>query len=320
MKKSIAIGLLVTLLGFGVQAQQRAQYSQYMINQYVLNPAVGGSYDYAHIVAGYRNQWVGQFAGASPVTYYISGHTPIGRGSKKPHPYRNKHAGFHALGGQAYVDQTGPTSRMGALASYTYNERLYGDWRAALGAFVGVQQFSINLKPTDFAEAEDVGTQSTIVPDGSLGLWVYNKHVYFGATMAQLFQSRLNVEVRDSQGDKVNKLANHYFITGGIKLDVAHDWAVIPSIMLKYNHPAPLSMDINTKIRYRDMLWAGVSYRNFDSFTFLCGVLIAKQLEFGYSYDYTVSKIAKVSTNSHEIILGWRLWPRIRLDCPSNFW
>src|SRR5687768_13527274 len=105
MKKVIVAGFLFTLIGFISVAQQRAQYSQYMINQYVLNPALTGTYDYAHIVAGYRNQWVGAFDGAAPVTYYLTGHTSIGRGSKKPHPYRNKHAGYHSAGGMLYNDQ-----------------------------------------------------------------------------------------------------------------------------------------------------------------------------------------------------------------------
>ncbi len=328
MKKVIVV-IVFALLGLKVGAQQMPQYSQYMINQYVLNPAVTGTYDYAHVLAGYRNQWVGAFhnpngGNDNPVTYYLSGHTSIARGNLKPHPYRNKHNSYHGVGGMAYQDQTGPTSHLGVLGSYAYNTRLTGSWRMSMGVFLGFQQYTIDGNKLNFHEQEDIGVQRKIVPDGSAGIWLYNKNIYFGASVAQLFQSKLDIQTVNPDGSvqPVGKLANHYYITSGIKLDVAHDWDIVPSFLIKYNRPAPISIDLNAKIRYRNMLWFGASYRNLDSFVFLCGIVIGKNggFEFGYSYDMTVSKIHRITAGSHEIVLGMRLWPRVRLDCPSNFW
>jgi len=326
MKKAIGV-VLVAFLGNAALAQQMPQYSQYMINQYVLNPAVTGTYDYAHILAGYRNQWVGAFNNPNggtdaPITYYLSGHTSIGRGNTKPHPFRNRHNAYHGVGGMVYQDQTGPTSHLGALASYAYNTRLTGDWRLAMGVFLGFQQYTLDGSKLNFHEAEDYGTQRKIVPDGSIGLWAYNKYMYVGASVNQIFQSKLNFPTVNSDGSVINngKLANHYYVTSGIKLYLSHDWALVPSVMLKYNLPAPLSVDLNAKFRYKDMIWFGASYRNLDSFVFLAGIVIGQNFEFGYSYDLTVSKIKSYTAGSHEIVLGLRLWPRVRLDCPSNFW
>ncbi len=325
MKKAIAVGFLVTLWYSSVQAQQKAQYSQYMINQYVLNPALTGASDYGHIVAGYRNQWTtstGAFDGALPKTYYISGHSSIGRGSKKPHPYRNKHMGYHGVGGMVSNDQTGPTSRLGILGSYAYNERLSGSWRISLGISAGVQQYTLNGPSLEFADSEPMNTQRKWVPDGNIGGWVYNKHFYAGAAVAQIFQSRLGFDIPVGNGstDKISKLANHYFFTTGIKLDVSKDWAIIPSVMMKFNNPAPVSLDINAKVRYKDMIWLGTSYRNKDAFAFLFGVVLNSQFEFGYSYDLTVSQIKNYTNGSHEFMLGYRIWPRARIGSPSDFW
>ena len=60
-------------------AQQRPQYSQYMLNNYLLNPALTGIEDYADVRFGHRQQWVG-LEGA-PVTYYVSAHMPVGKAS-----------------------------------------------------------------------------------------------------------------------------------------------------------------------------------------------------------------------------------------------
>jgi type IX secretion system PorP/SprF family membrane protein len=323
MKKVITVGFLIAILGLVAKAQQKAQYSQYMINQFVLNPAVTGTSDYGHITAGYRNQWAGAFQGDAPRTYYIAGHTAIGRYNGKPHPYRNKHEGYHAAGGMAYNDVTGPTSRLGILGSYAYNERLSGYWRIALGISAGVQQFTLNTDKLVFADPEAISTQRKWVPDGNIGIWIYNRHFYVGGAVQQIFQSKLNFEIPDGidSKTKISKLSNHYFITSGIKLDVAPDWAVIPSFMLKFNKPAPVSADINTKIRYKDMLWLGASYRALDAVSVLCGFVISNTLEFSYSYDLTTSKIKSYAqSGTHEFVLGYRLWPNAKIESPSDFW
>ncbi|MBK8615138.1 MAG: type IX secretion system membrane protein PorP/SprF [Flavobacteriales bacterium] len=54
------------------RAQQIAQYTQYVFNQFSVNPAVAGSKDCLDVRLGFRQQWVG-FPGA-PVTAWASLH------------------------------------------------------------------------------------------------------------------------------------------------------------------------------------------------------------------------------------------------------
>src|ERR1700761_3787768 len=58
-------------------AQQRPQYTQYVFNNYLLNPAVSGIENYTDVKAGYRSQWTG-LEGA-PVTSYITINAPLGQ-------------------------------------------------------------------------------------------------------------------------------------------------------------------------------------------------------------------------------------------------
>ena len=50
--------LLALWVAAGASAQQRAQYSQYMLNPFVLNPAVAGLEDFIDVRMGYRAQSV----------------------------------------------------------------------------------------------------------------------------------------------------------------------------------------------------------------------------------------------------------------------
>jgi type IX secretion system PorP/SprF family membrane protein len=73
----LLLSILIVLLAFTtiqVNAQQRPQYSQYMINNYLLNPAITGIEDYADIRVSHRRQWVG--LDGAPVTSYVTAHTP----------------------------------------------------------------------------------------------------------------------------------------------------------------------------------------------------------------------------------------------------
>ena len=55
-------------------AQQRMQYSQFMLMGYRLNPAVAGTEQFVNIKAGMSYQWAG-FEGA-PRGFYLSAHAP----------------------------------------------------------------------------------------------------------------------------------------------------------------------------------------------------------------------------------------------------
>ena len=58
-------------------AQQKPQYTQYIFNNYLLNPALSGIENYTDVKAGYRSQWTG-LEGA-PVTGYLTFNAPIGK-------------------------------------------------------------------------------------------------------------------------------------------------------------------------------------------------------------------------------------------------
>ena len=102
--KRISILLFAICFGGILKAQQLPQITQYMSNNYAVNPAVAGMYDYYQVNTTIRNQWAGMNEG--PRTSVIS--------------IYGKHSNNVGLGGIVYNDVTGPTSRIGGSASYTY--------------------------------------------------------------------------------------------------------------------------------------------------------------------------------------------------------
>jgi len=67
--------VILALWGAASQAQQDAQYTQYMYNTLSVNPAYAGSRGQLSLAALYRSQWAG--VDGAPETFTLNFHSPI---------------------------------------------------------------------------------------------------------------------------------------------------------------------------------------------------------------------------------------------------
>lgn len=320
MFKKILVSLILgaTMSGF---SQQQGQYSMYMVNQYLLNPAVTGTEDYADIKAGFRGQWVGLTD--APNSYYLTGHTPIGKHLGHTEHEGVKPTAWHSVGGMFGGENTGPVNKNSFYVSYAYHIPLSSKLNMSLGAFLGGQQYRVK---TDQLQFDSRGTQDNVLaqnavaasPDGSVGMWLYGKNFYVGGSSLQLFDNK--VDVSTGKEASQTRLNRHFYGTAGYRIKLDSNWALVPSIMVKGLNPAPISVDLNCKVRFKDMIWGGVSWRNQDAVVFILGLTWDKKWDFGYSFDYTTSRLAQYSSGTHEVVLGYR-WHHIKHQpAPAQFW
>jgi type IX secretion system PorP/SprF family membrane protein len=323
MKRALPLLLLPLLLAAApALAQQQAQYSQYMNNNYILNPGATGVEDYIDVKFSYRTQWTG-LEGA-PKTYYASISSSLGKWRSTPkRTIRDRRRPFHAIGGIVYNDVTGPTSRTGAYASYAYNMVLTSDLRMALGVSAGMQQFAVDGEQLHFFDPTTrAASAAARVFDGTVGLWVYTSNFYVGVSGAQLLGNKLNFSYGPNSldaGAPGNTLKRHYFATAGVRVPLSDDWSLVPSVLVKAVNPAPASIDINAKLKYQDLLWFGASWRAFDSAVAMVG-LSYEQYTLGYSYDAGLSELAGYHGGSHEVLVGLRLKKKAQVVCTNRFW
>ena len=328
-KYIIALGLVVGALV--VKAQQTPQYTQYMVNPYLYNPALAGSEDYIDIKAGYRAQWVG--LENAPTTMYLSAHAPI-----KEHTLRhakNDHKAYPGVGGFVMKDETGPISNLKMNGSFSYNLQISdGKWygalhhsdgiRLTLGMSLGVNQYQIDGSKLRLEDVNDpsiiAGEMTKVSPDASLGAWLYfGQKFYVGASANQILNSKVEFDGMDPDSEVYGRLTPHYSMVAGTKLEVGYDLYILPSFMVKTVAGAPLSWDLNTRLDYQDTYYGGLSYRHQDAIALLAGVVLGKRknIEVAYSYDITISNIAQYSNGSHEITLGYRIMPHIHARNPG---
>lgn len=297
MRKYRILGIITIFLAFcKVQGwgQQLPQFSQYLLNDYVINPAIGGSKNYFEAKTNYRYQWVSKIIDDAPRTYIFSVNGPI---------YKTM-----GVGGYVYSDITGPTRRTGGQLSYTYHFKISETIKLGLGTSLGVLQFAINGANITMKEVGDIalssGMQSVTVADAAAGLHLYSDKWYFSASSPQLLRN--NIQFFSEHKNNLSRLVNHYFIMGGYHYDLNESFAIAPSFLIKYVTPVPVQIEPTLRMIYKDQIWVAGSYRTQDAITACIGYTFQKNISFGYSYDITMTNMKNYSSGTHEVMLGIR--------------
>jgi type IX secretion system PorP/SprF family membrane protein len=318
--------------------QQRPHYTQYVLNTYILNPALSGIENYTDLKLSARDQWVG--LNGAPKTMYLTIHTPIGkkdfkttstsynvpgenpRGSAYWENYTASEP-HHGVGFSMVNDATGLYNRFSANLSYAYHIGLSPRTNMSAGFAAGIIKVSRDVEkstfnnndPTDPAQG-NVSDVYKVRPDLSAGVWVYSANYFFGLSAQQIIPQKVSF-VDDTLGFK---LVPHLFATAGYRLLVNDDINAVPSIMIKYVNPVDPQFDLNIKFQYRDLLWVGGSCRFKDGYAAMLGLNVGNTFNIGYAYDFTTSQLNTTSKGTHELVIGFLIGNRYGDTCPRNVW
>jgi type IX secretion system PorP/SprF family membrane protein len=340
--KKLALLVGLGVLSFNLQAQQKPHYSQYVLNQYILNPALTGIENYVDVKLSHRHQWVG-LEGA-PVTTYATIHGAIGKKDYRTSPTSYRVPGenprgksywedytaaepHHGIGLQVINDRTGPLNAFSAYATYAYHIAVGVRTSLAAGFGAGFTNLSLNSSKLDFGPANPVdpavftsGQINNFKPDFNAGLYLYSADYFVGLSAQQIIPQKVVFTDNEVRRTEDGKFVPHLFATAGYRFLVGEEFNLIPSVLVKYIKPLPVQADINLKLQYLDLAWIGASYRTEDGFAGMLGVNISNTLNIGYAYDYTTSNLNTVSRGTHEILVGLTIGNKYGDWCPKNVW
>ncbi len=300
--KKLLIPLILGLMFMGppAKAQQVPYYTQFMMNDYLINPAVAGTRNHYQIRANSRIQWVGMTD--APRTNSISVYGPS----------KNRPMGW---GGYFYHDVTGPTSRTSVNGSYAYNIALNDMMRLSGGITFGLMQYKLDGTQINIGDEVDYdpvftgNVETAFVPDASIGLYLYSSQYYVGLSSHQLLGNKLNLHspvdsVSNDEG--INRLKQHIYLSGGMLFLLGRDWVLQPSVLLKTMFPGQFQVDVNAKVTYDSKVWGGLSFRSGDAVAVMVGYNYEGKFYFGLSYDITYSELRRYSSGTYEVMLGVR--------------
>ena len=343
MKEKIFIIVASLTLCITAQSQQKPHYTQYVLNQYIINPAITGIENYVDVKMSARDQWVG-LSGA-PKTGYLTIHAPLGKKDYRTSatsyeiPGQNPRGKYywenytaaephHGVGLSIINDKTGSYNRFTSTLSYAYHIGLSPTTNLSAGFAAGISKVSIDRTMHDFngsGDPIDPATGSAISgelfkvrPDLSAGLYLYSRDFFIGLAAQQVIPQKLQF-VDDAAFETTGKLVPHVFLNAGYRFLLTEDINAVPSIMVKYisnSSKSNFQPEANLKLQYRDLMWVGGSYRYENGYAAMVGLNISNTFNMGYAYDFTTTNLNTVSRGTHELMIGFLIGNRYSQQCP----
>jgi type IX secretion system PorP/SprF family membrane protein len=294
MKKNyrIFIAVLSLFCSSNLFAQQDPIYSQYLFNPLLYNPAYASVYEMSSITTQTKVQWLGSptFALTNALSAFSSTQK-MGVGLN----LLNDRVGLE--GGKAAYRNTQ------ADLIYSYKISLQEGIYLSAGlqtSFINKRMDNQNL---NLKYEEDPLFQTPVAASKinfGTGLYLLNEEKYYlGFSIPRILNSTYQ------EGEVIGQRYNrHYYISGGLMLGSEGNIPIRPSFVLRTAKGISPAIDLTTTILLSDIIWAGVTVRNFNSLAILGQLDISEKFRIAYAMDLPVSNNAFRNFATHELSLN----------------
>jgi type IX secretion system PorP/SprF family membrane protein len=305
MKKFCQITVLATsiLLTTGNAYCQNPQFSQYYATPLLIAPSFAGNSLGSRVFVNYRDQWA-KLPGSLITTAVAIDNNFYSI---------NSGFGFVAMHDAVGSTRLGTTSATG-LYSYRFN--FTDDWRIRPGISFGFTQRSLNNERAIYPDqisvtGKDENTiEQPVAPyyyiDASSSIVVYNQRMWFGFCADNMLRPQTSFSRLDA------RKSVQWSQFGGINFPMVDRVGKVPEVItLNYLFKMTQThyqMDVGANWYRAPLLlgfgWRGLpatdKYHSYDALIFTIGMAF-NDMAFGYSYDFTVSKLGPATGGSHEI-------------------
>lgn len=279
-----------------MNAQSEPQFSHYMYNRAIFNPAYAGSNDAVEINALHRSQYVG-IAPNAINTQFLGVNLPI-------------YAISSGIGLSVVNDISGALRSTYVGLQYNYRKKFsWGKLGIGVGAgFIqaGLDGSKLRAPDGDYQNGVNhndgslpIDLRQGIAPDISFGVYFNNERWFAGASVNHIVASVIKFQ----PGNAYNYSRN-LFISGGYDIKITKKFFLMPTAFLKSDFKkAQLDIALNATIANNFL--TGISFRGYDGNSIDAATIFAgfriKGFRLVYSYDVNLSDLRGFNTGSHEV-------------------
>jgi type IX secretion system PorP/SprF family membrane protein len=315
MRKFAIISMLVFCSIWKTYTQQIPIYSQYILSEFLINPAVAGIDGMTTINLSGRKQWIG--LQNTPETYSASISTRILKSpfSIKKRKYKAGSKGRVGLGAAFISDKNGAISRTNFKFTYAYHIFIQ-NYQLSFGLEAYAIQFKIDkslieFRNPDHPDIESLLGKSAYVPDAGAGINFSTRKVNVGFSVTNILQSPIKFGDVNIASSELKHIRN-YTVYGVYRMEMNNrNWNFEPSFILRGNEKLSFTGDISGRLIYRKEYWAGLSVRTSGELILLLGIKM-NRIYIGYSFDYGFNQMSRLSYGSHEIMVAIKLGDSLR--------
>jgi type IX secretion system PorP/SprF family membrane protein len=297
--KKLLVSYVLLLTACFCKAQQDPQYSQYMFNQLVINPAYAGSKEALSAVIDGRYQWLAMPGAPKTCTMSLYGQLLNSLG----------------IGGHLIAENIGPTTWTAAYIDLAYRFKL-GRGKLSFGVSGGLVNYNINVSQLNYKDPGEPilnysGPRNAF--DVNAGFYYHSQSFYIGGSATHinspnLYKDNSTVYIANipKNASLYFSLQSHYFLYAGKGFRINDDLVFNPSIMVKAIGTGLMpSVDLNANFLLKNRVWLGVSARSGYGFVGLFQIYVTDKFKVGYAYDQGLNRIGIQGQSSHEIMLSY---------------
>lgn len=304
--KILVLSLIGLFASTNLLAQQESQYTQYMYNTTLFNPAYAGSREVASIFGTYRTQWVG--IDGAPKTTALSFHMPI----------EDKNVG---IGASVFHETIGPLANTALMVDFSYTLQLENESKLAFGikGTAGLFHFDRNkITLRDYRDPYFLNARTnTFLPNVGVGAFWYSNNYYLGVSIPSLLSTE-SFDAERAQSSTVGK-TQHYYLIGGYVFDINENVKFKPAALVKAVQGAPLQFDLSANFMFNEKFVVGGAWRYGAAVSLMAGFQIDKNWFLGYAYDYETTDLRKYNSGSHEVFLRYEFYKDLRRIISPRF-
>lgn len=286
-------------------AQTEPQFTQYMYNRYLVNPAYTGSEESVEFSLLHRSQYVG-LADRFIASQAFNFNMPL-------------YAASSGIGLNVVNDLIGYQRATYVSLAYDYRKKFkWGNMQ--IGISGGIIQTSLDGSLLRAPDGDYTGggvnhkddllpdnLRQGLSPDFSFGVYFNSEKYFAGASIHHIAFS--NASINAAGGTSRLKFARNLFFTGGYNFKLGNKLVITPSALIK-SDLVRVQTDVAVNFTIINNILTGISFRGYsgksvDALALFLGFRY-KGLQLVYSYDANLSYLTRFNTGSHEVSLGYR--------------
>lgn len=288
------IALLTLVSVFRLSAQQDPNYTLYIYNMNLINPAYAGSNETTDVGINIRSQW-SNVKGAPETQSFIFG-TPTGK---------NIGIGLSVISDKTFIEK-----QTSVAADFSYRLKLSENHELFLGLKASFNSYNANTEGlVTYGIAQDpslMNLNGRFNPNFGAGAYLKHEDYFLSLSLPKILTND-----RLEQEDGIARTGSdrqHLYLAGGYNFQLSENLLLKPSVLFRYVDASPLSVDLTTLLEFNRNFDIGAAYRIDESLSGLLVFKVSKGINIGYAYESTLqNSIRYIENGTHEIMLNFKL-------------
>ena len=280
-------------------AQQDPQYTQYMYNTQVVNPAYAGSRGSLDFAALYRSQWVGLEGAPKTGTFTVN--SPIGAMENM------------GLGLSIVSEQLGPAKESNVNIDYSYTINTSAFYKLAFGLKAGIDVLDVDFSLLNIADGSDVfenNIDNRLQPQIGAGVYYYSDKFYVGLSVPNFLNTKHfdESEIGPTSAQTIAAERLHYFFITGYVFDLGTNVKFKPALLTKLVSGSPLQVDLSANFMINEKFTLGAAYRWSAALSGMVGFQATEGLFLGFAYDRETTDLQQFNSGSYEFFVRFEIF------------